>query len=99
MTLLITLLAAVICTFVWARSSDKTRQNVFVLCLIYWGASLMWLVDAVFALAEEGAYAFFHPASSALISDAMLGICVVALGAAVWAVYLGVKKRQKGKDT
>ncbi len=95
MTLMITVLAAVISTVIWARSSAGTRKKVLVLCLIYWGASLMWLVDAVFALVQVGADEFFHPAREEMVSNLLLGICVVALGAAVWAVYLLVKQREK----
>ena len=47
MTLLITVFAAVITTIVW-YSNEKARElKIGTLMLTYWGASLMWLVDAV----------------------------------------------------
>ena len=45
MTLLITVFAAVITSILWYNS--KVDRKLGVLALMYWGASLMWLVDAV----------------------------------------------------
>jgi hypothetical protein len=48
MTLLITLYAAVIVTLVW-YSSEKARElKIGVLCYMFWGASIMWMADAIF---------------------------------------------------
>ena len=49
------------------------------MCYMYWGASIMWLVDALFEYKEQGA-GYFTPATA----DSFLGICVVALGTVVW---------------
>ena len=47
MTLLITVFAAVITTIVWYnRKNDEMLLGILV--LMYWGASLMWLVVAIF---------------------------------------------------
>jgi hypothetical protein len=61
-----------------------------VLCLMYWGASLMWLVDAVVEYFELGAE-YFTPAASDMLNDAYLGLSVVALGLVIWLVVLLVK--------
>lgn len=61
-----------------------------LLCWLYWGASLMWLVDAVIGYFEEGA-AFFTPAPEELLNDLSLGLSVVALGLVVWIVRLLLK--------
>ena len=45
MTLLITVFAAAIATILWYNS--KSDRKLGTLALMYWGASLMWLVDAV----------------------------------------------------
>ena len=48
MTLLTTIFAAIICTIIWYKNAPKNEMKVEILCFIYWGASLMWLVDAIF---------------------------------------------------
>lgn len=83
MTLLITLIAAVIITIVWYTSPKARKLKVGLMCYMYWGASIMWLVDALFEYKEQGA-GYFTPAAADMINDSFLGICVVALGAVVW---------------
>ena len=51
MTLLITVFAAIICTIFWYRRTDDTMK-LGIPCLMFWGASIMWLVDAIFEYAE-----------------------------------------------
>ena len=54
MTLLITVFAAVIATVKWYnRENDDMRLGI--LCFLYWGASIMWMVDAIFEYVELGA--------------------------------------------
>lgn len=88
MTLLITVFAAVISTIVW-YTKPKSNMGISVLCLIYWGASLMWLVDAVVEYIEIGAE-YFTPAPIDMLNDAYLGFSVVALGLVIWLVILFV---------
>lgn len=90
MTLLTTVFAAAICTILWYRRAPNDDMKLGVLCFLYWGASLMWLVDAVFEYAELQA-AFFTPAPEALLNDFYLGLSVVALGLVVWLVILLIK--------
>ena len=86
MTLLVTLFAAVFVTYRWyIRKDDAMRLGL--LCLIYWGASLMWLVDAIFEFAELKS-AYFTPAPEDMLNDLFLGLCAVALGAVIWIVRL-----------
>ena len=63
---------------------------VGVLCWMFWGASIMWFVDAVFEYAELKAE-YFTPAPEDLINDAFLGLSVVALGLVIWLVVLLIK--------
>ena len=88
MTLLITFFAAMITTIVWYNA--KTDHKLGSLMLMYWGASLMWLVDAVAEYIEVGAE-FFTPVASDMLNDAFLGISVVALGMFIWLVILLIK--------
>lgn len=90
MTLLITVFAAIIATVVWYKNAPESKMNVGVLCFLYWGASLMWLGDAIFEYVELGAE-FFTPAPVDMLNDAYLGLSVVALGMIVWLVYLLIK--------
>ncbi len=87
MTLLTTVFAAIVCTIVWYVNAPKSEMKVGVLCLMYWGASLMWLIDAVFEYAELGAE-FFTPAAADMLNDLYLGLSVVALGLVIWLVIL-----------
>ena len=85
MTLLITVFAAIISTIVWYML-DR-RYQLGRLALMYWGAALMWSVDAVFEYKELGAE-YFTPAAEDMANDAFLGASVVALGLIIWLVML-----------
>lgn len=91
MTLLTTVFAAVIATVLWYRG--KNDMKLGVLCWLFWGASLMWLVDAITEYIELGAE-FFTPALEDLVNDFYLGLSVVALGLVIWLVVLLVKDPQ-----
>ncbi len=86
MTLLITVFAAIIATVIWYTRKDDTMMTG-ILCFLYWGASLMWLGDAIFEYAELGAE-YFAPAVEDMVNDAFLGLSVVALGLVIWLVRL-----------
>ena len=89
MTLLITVFAAVISTVLWYNRKDDTMR-LGTLCFLYWGAALMWLVDALFEYAELHAQ-YFTPALEDMVNDAFLGLSVVALGLVIWLVILLIK--------
>ena len=90
MTLLISVIAAVICTVIWYKSAPKNELRVDILCWMFWGASLMWLVDAIFEYAELKE-AYFTPAPADMLNDTFLGLAVVAFALAVWMVLLLIK--------
>lgn len=90
MTLLITIISAVISTAVWYTSERARKHNVSLLCFMYWGASLMWLVDAVAGYMEMGAE-YFLPAGADMINDGFLGLSVAAFGMVIWLVSLLIK--------
>jgi hypothetical protein len=77
------------------NKAPKDDMKVGTLCIIYWSASLMWFVDAIFEYAELKAE-FFTPAIDDMVNDAYLGFSVVALGLIVWLVILLIKY-PKGK--
>lgn len=90
MTLLTTVFAAIICTVIWYRNAPKSEMKVGALCWMYWGASIMWFVDAVFEYAELGAE-YFTPAPIDMLNDFFLGLSVVALGLIIWLIILLAK--------
>ncbi|MEA4811139.1 MAG: hypothetical protein VB108_01055 [Anaerolineaceae bacterium] len=90
MTLLITLFAAIICTILWYKNAPSDDFKLSMLCYMFWGASLMWLVDAIFEYSELRA-AYFTPAAEDLLNDTYLGLSVIALGLVAWLVVLLIK--------
>ncbi len=89
MTLLLTVFAAVITTAIWYKKNDE-NMLLGPLCWMFWGASLMWLVDAIFEYAELKAE-YFTPALEDMINDAFLGLSVIALALVIWIVILLIK--------
>ncbi len=90
MTLLTTVFAAIICTVLWYRNAPDSQMKLGILCWMYWGASLMWFVDAVFEYAQIHE-AYFTPAPADMLNDFYLGLSVVALGLVIWLAALLVK--------
>ena len=86
MTLLITVFAAIFSTVKWYTRKDDTMQ-LGTLCFLFWGASIMWLVDAIFEYAELHEE-YFTPAIEDMVNDSFLGLSVVALGLIIWLVKL-----------
>jgi len=86
MTLLITVFAAVISTIVWYNRKNDTMKTG-VLCFMFWGAALMWLVDAVFEFAELKTE-YFAPAAEDMLNDTFLGLAVIALALVIWIIIL-----------
>lgn len=86
MTLLITVFAAIIATVKWYTRKDDTMQ-LGMLVFMFWGASMMWMGDAIFGYIEDGAD-FFVPAPLDMLNDAYLGFSVVALALIIWIARL-----------
>ena len=90
MTLLVTLFAAIVSTILWYKKAPNDDMKISSLCWMYWGASLMWLVDAIFEYAELKAE-YFSPAPADMLNDLFLGLSAVALGLVIWLVILLVR--------
>ena len=90
MTLLITVFAAIITTIVWYRKASTDDMGLGKLALMYWGASLMWMVDSLMEYIEDSE-GFFNPEPMDMLNDAFLGFSVVALGLIIWIVMLIIK--------
>jgi hypothetical protein len=83
MWLLLAALAALIATALWYVTAPADKYKLGFLSLMYWGATLMWLVDHVLAYAQEGG-PFFEISAD----GTALGLSVVILGLVVWLVRL-----------
>jgi hypothetical protein len=94
MLLLIALSAAIISTLIWYISTKARSLHISLLVFMFWGASLMWFVDAVFEYMELGA-AYFQPAAADMLNDTFLGMSVVVLAMLIWIVYLLIKDPNK----
>lgn len=90
MTLIITLCAAAIATIAWYATAPDSKLRLGVLALMYWGASLMWTVDGINGLIEGEGFIEITD-TAAMLDDAVLGLLVVIVGLAAWAVYLVAK--------
>ena len=90
MTLLITAIAAIVSTIVWYTNEKRGELGLGFLCLTYWGASIMWLADAISEYAAIGAE-YFTPAPMEMLNDSFLGISVTAFGLIIWLVSLLIK--------
>jgi hypothetical protein len=90
MTLLLTLFAAIITTVIWYSNESARQLKIGILCYMFWGASIMWTVDAIFEYAELRAE-YFTPAAQDMLNDSFLGLSVIALALVVWVIILLVK--------
>ena len=89
MTLLLTVFAAIITTVKW-YNRENDNMKLHVLMYMFWGASLMWFVDAIAEYIELDAE-YFNPALEDMINDSFLGLSVIAFALIIWVVYLLVK--------
>ena len=90
MTLLLTIFAAVITTVIWYKNYPNQELQLSTLCFMFWGASLMWFVDAIMEYRELGAE-FFTPSGADMLNDTYLGLSVIALALVIWIVVVLVK--------
>ena len=94
MTLIITAIAALVCTVLYFRNPKEAREwHVGTLALMYFGAALLWCVDGFASLAKgEGFIELSDP--KVMMDDMLLGICVVILGVAIWGIINYVARKR-----
>jgi peptidoglycan biosynthesis protein MviN/MurJ (putative lipid II flippase) len=83
MWLIMTTFAAIVTTFIWYLNAPQDKYKVGFLSLIFWGATLMWLVDHVMAYLNQGG-AFFE----INLDAALLGVSVIILALLMWVIVL-----------
>lgn len=86
MYLIITALAAIVVTIIWYINAPEDKYKLNILCFIFWGATLMWVVDHVMAYLTEGGEFF-----DLSLDATLLGISVVLLGLLAWMIVLLIK--------
>lgn len=88
--LLIIGFAAIIASILWYKHAPSDPWRLSVLCYLYWGAFLMWLVDAAYEYAKlrEG---YFSQSISQVIDDSLLGFSAALLGLFIWFITLLIK--------
>ena len=85
-----TVFAAIASTIVWYKKAPENEMKVGILCWMYWGASLMWFVDAIFEYVSLRAD-YFIPTATDMLNDLFLGLSVIALALVVWVIILLIK--------
>lgn len=93
MTLLLSTIAAIICTILWYQHMTDDKMKIGILALIYWGASLMWFVDVIFEYRELKT-AYFTPTLTDMLNDGFLGVSVITIGMMIWLFLLIVGKKR-----
>ena len=88
MCLILTFAAALLCSVLWLKKDRANAYKIGTLALMFWGASLMWLVDCAFA--AFGGEGFFDLS----LDDAKLGFIIIACGVILW-VFLFAFSRLK----
>lgn len=90
MTLLITIIAAIVSTVIWYVCEKRDTYKLGVLSFIYWGSSLMWFVDFVAEYIELRADYFVQEFDD-ILNDSILGVTVVTIGLIAWLAVLLIK--------
>jgi hypothetical protein len=83
MWLIMTALAAVITTVIWYTKAPEDKYKLGFLSFMFWGATLMWLVDHIMAYLAEGGEFF-----ELNLDASMLGISVIVIALLVWVIVL-----------
>ena len=83
MYLIITALAAIVVTILWYVNAPEDKYKLNILCFIFWGSTLMWIVDHVMAYLNEGGEFF-----DLTLDATLLGVSVVILGLVAWIIVL-----------
>ncbi|MDR1799878.1 MAG: hypothetical protein LBR19_08400 [Bifidobacteriaceae bacterium] len=79
-----------------AKPAVGIAWRVGALALMYLGAALMWCVDGIAGLVQGEGFIELHD-GAAMRDDALLGLVVVGLGLAIWAILV-VSRRHPGRS-
>ncbi len=85
MCLIMTIIAAVVFTAVWAK---MRKQSLLTTTLMFWAAALMWSVDGVASVLDG------EPFFDINREDTVLGAIIILCGLAVFAVLAVFERRR-----
>ena len=85
MCLIMTIIAAVVFTALWAK---MRKQSLLTTTLMFWAAALMWSVDGVASVLDG------EPFFDISQEDTVLGAIIILCGLAVFAVLAVFEKRR-----
>lgn len=88
MCLIMTMIAAVVFTALWAK---MRKQSLLTTMLMFWAAALMWSVDGVASVLDG------EPFFDISREDTVLGAIIVLCGVAVFAVLAVFERRRELK--
>ena len=92
MCLIISAIAAEVSTTLYLLSSRRKELKLNMLMYMFLGATLMWLVDGFFCLAEG------EPFLDVSADDALLGLVIVVCAVAVWLAALAIGRAKTVKQ-
>ena len=85
MCLIMTIIAAVVFTALWAK---MRKQSLLTTTLMFWAAALMWSVDGVASVLDG------EPFFDISREDTSLGAIIVLCGVAIFAVLAVFERRR-----
>jgi hypothetical protein len=85
MCLIMTIIAAVVFTALWAK---MRKQSLLTTTLMFWAAALMWSVDGVASVLDG------EPFFDISREDTVLGAIIILCGLAVFAVLAVFENRR-----
>ena len=85
MCLIMTIIAAVVFTAVWAK---MRTQSLLTTTLMFWAAALMWSVDGVASVLDG------EPFFDISKEDTVLGAIIILCGLAIFAVLAVFERRR-----
>ena len=88
MCLIMTIIAAVVFTALWAK---MRKQSLLTTTLMFWAAALMWSVDGVASVLDG------EPFFDISREDTVLGAIIILCGLAIFAVLAVFERRRELK--
>lgn len=85
MCLIMTIIAAVVFTALWAK---MRKQSLLTTTLMFWAAALMWSVDGVASVLDG------EPFFDISREDTVLGAIIILCGLAIFAVFAVFERRR-----
>lgn len=93
MSLIMTTIAALIFTTVWAVKKQKSKissKSLITASLMFWSAAIMWSIDGIANIIDK------KPFFDISLSDSLLGLIIVAAGVLLFLLFYFYEQRQKG---